>query len=57
MPVTYANKTGNSSLAWVESVASKMKVQVGPGFEKIRVKVTGNKKNNNVVLIIVQTLS
>lgn len=44
MPVTYANKTGNSSLAWVESVARKMKVQVGPGFEKIRVKVTGNKK-------------
>ena len=56
MPVTYANKTGNSSVVWVENVARKMKVQVGPGFEKIRVEVTG-KKNNNVVLIIVQTSS
>lgn len=56
MPVTYANKTGNSSVVWVENVARKMKVQVGPSFEKIRVEVTG-KKNTNVVLIIVQTLS
>ena len=56
MPVTYANKTGNSSVVWVENVARKMKVQVGPSFEKIRVEVTG-KKNTKVVLIIVQTLS
>lgn len=42
MSLIFTNKISNFSLVCVENVASKLKTQVGPDTENIRIEVTGN---------------